>query len=190
MAKTPEKLVKSEEELPQELKNYLREMFDVLCVQAGVLSVAGMSHGRSPFSVVQIITSDFISKTVNDSDFLYKNDLKSSPFEFFRQQKEKLESGNVFSSNYNFTDDQINLLVKLRAIYFWLEQVSERKDSGNLPYYIDEITLPVRIVGQMLDPLVDLEEAQKLWKVIKNDHNNIERFVDNLKFEINSFDNF
>ena len=171
------------ENLSGETKLYLREVFTVLRAHWTLLSRGGMSHGRSSIGFINELSLDAIKLLVRDDEFLYSpaND-DIDPYQYLWDKERELKE-NQIKFSFSIMPWQKEMLTKLRVVLEWgWEITNEKHDQGS--YRDTFIGKGIRMVGSMLDPLVDGKDVSKIYGSIKSNPKAIQLFVRKLEFEI------
>ena len=171
--------------LSKETKFYLGEVFTTLRAHWTLLSLAGMSHGRSRIGFINELSIDTIKFLVGDDEFLFgsADDSRDGDVRKYLWDKENDLEENPRLVDSSLLPWQTNILTKLRVVLEWgRDVVNENNPQGS--YADTPIGKGIQIVGSMLDPLVDKPEFSNLYESMKNNPQALSIFARKLELEI------
>jgi hypothetical protein len=168
-------------ELAPDMKLYFGEMFDIMRYQAYILDMAGISMGRSTIDLVRELLVTSVEKIgkLDATDEIWKKE----GWELFAETKRKIDTGEIIPKS-TLPEKYKKLFQDIRTLYFFSEEkVKERGEYGS-SYEGTLVGIPVELIANMLDRIVDPKRAKDKWEEIKGDKNKIREFYHRTKWQI------
>ena len=172
--------------LSKETKLYLGEVFTTLRAHWTLLSLAGMSHGRSRIGFINELSIDTIKFLVGDDEFLFgsaNEDGNRDPHKYLWDKEKDLQNNPTTLIDSSLLPWQTNMLTKLRVVLEWGKDVANEKNPQG-SFADTPIGKGIQMVGVMLDPLVDKPEFSNLYESMKNNPQALSIFARKLELEI------
>jgi hypothetical protein len=168
-------------DIKPDMKLYFGEMFDVLRYQAHILDMAGMSMGRSTIDSIRELLVTSVEKIgkLDATDLIWQKE----GIVLFTETKNKIDSGEIIPKS-KLPKEYKKLFQDIRTLYFLSEEKVKEKEEHELSYEGTTIGIPVEIIANMLDKIVDAEAAKNKWEEIKGDKDKIREFYHRTRWQV------
>ncbi len=174
---------KQTEEIPQDTRDYLKSMYDLLRAHNSILSSSGLSMGRSEMSIANYFAFDLIELMTDTTEWNKDTGVKS--IDRIQTAEYGRRMGIPTTPKSPIPEDITEMAIRVRTVFYWAErQVDKKERTGSeIPYWGSPISSPVKIIASMLDELVDPEEARAAWIRIRDDRDLISDFTTRLRWD-------
>jgi hypothetical protein len=170
-------------EIAPDMKLYFSAMLDVLRYQGNSLSLAGMDAGRSGIDIVRELLRDSILRIgkLNVDSF---GDIELGGWQkVYRRTKMEMKRGDIIPKS-KLPEQHQELFQDLRTLYFFAMEEVNRKRGDGLSYKNGLIGIPVKLIIEMLDKIVDVNSARKKWEEIRADKDKFRDFFATTKWRV------
>lgn len=163
-------------EIKPDMKLYFGEMSKILRHQGYFLSLAGLNMGRSVIDMSRELLLRSIDKLGAVGDDVWDDGLYS-------EVKRKIDFGEIIPKS-KIPKKYKKLFQDIRTLYCFAEEKVKEKGEHMFSYEGGPIGIPVMLVIEMLDRIVDSDSAKRKWEEIKEDRNKVSEFFTLTKWQV------
>jgi len=170
-------------DIKPDMKLYFGEMFRVLRYQGNILSDNGMNMRRSGIDTFRELLITSVER-IGKLNFMESEDIWQIGWsKLFSETKEKVDSGRIIPKS-KLPEEYKKLFQDIRTLYFLSEEKVKEKGEHTFSFEGTPVGIPVTLIAEMLDKIVDSEGAKNKYEEIRGDEGKVAEFYTITKWQV------